>query len=125
MNRRPTLQKEHMSIKHIKGYLMSKGIPPAMVDKIREDLAWDAVEQSRDIKYDRIYSAVALLLRRKLKFGPKRIVDMLSGLDEIMEEAIKLNGRWDILMSELRDETGIVIRTDEENRVILENWREH
>lgn len=91
---------------------------------MRIDLTYDAVTQAEAIMYDRIYSAVALMLRKKLNFGAERIMKCLHGLDDVigstMTDEGKGNTGWTELMQELKDETGIVISSGDDGRLFAE-----
>lgn len=113
---------QNLTMNQIKGYLRQKGVPPAMFDTIRLALIDDAIRNSNALRTDRIFCLLALTLRKAYNFGRKRITDGMKVFDE-------LNGRftspdedvsWNELMQELRDETGLVIVTNTEDRIAFE-----
>lgn len=93
-----------------------------MFDTIRLALIDDAIRNSNALRTDRIFCLLALTLRKAYNFGRKRITQGMKVFDE-------LNGRftnpdeevsWNELMQELRDETGLVIVTNTEDRIAFE-----
>lgn len=108
--------------KSLKLYLLKHNIPPAMVDNIRAAFVNDAVREAQDMKYDRIYSGIALMLRQEFGFGAKRIMRGMRRFDGLCTKVAHDEITWEELMGELDRETGIVIRTDDENggRLICE-----
>lgn len=107
------------------------GVPKTMVDSILADLILYSVTEGKDLKYDRIYSGVALMLYRRYKLSGPEILEGLREFDRICGSVLDKdeNGEdianWTKLMEELRDETGIVIRTGDDNRLICEcEWEE-
>lgn len=112
----------------VKAYLAAHGIPRTMVDNIRTVLINDAIQESNAMKYDRIYTAVALAIRHEYGFGPERILRGLREFDRICGSVLGNEERderpWTEIMEELKEETGIVIHTGDENRLICEVSRE-
>lgn len=115
-------KKQNLTMQQIKGYLLQKGVPPVMFDTIRLALIDDALRNSNALRTDRIFCLLALTLRKAYNFGRKRITQGMKVFDE-------LNGRfsdpndevsWNELMQELRDETGLVIVTNTEDRIAFE-----
>lgn len=118
-----------MTLNEVCGYLASKGIPRSMINRIRLSLIYDAVTQGSDIKYDRIYAGMALMLRRAYGFGQERILKGLHMFDQIAGSVIAdddnpSNKDWMDIMAELKAETGIVIHTGDDNRLICEVSRD-
>lgn len=116
------MKNQNLTMQQIKGYLLQKGVPPAMFDTIRLALIDDAIRNSNALRTDRIFCLLALTLRKAYNFGRKRITQGMKVFDE-------LNGRftnpdeevsWNELMQELRDETGLVIVTNTEDRIAFE-----
>lgn len=116
------MKNQNLTMQQIKGYLLQKGVPPAMFDTIRLALIDDAIRNSNALRTDRIFCLLALTLRKAYGFGRKRITEGMKTFDE-------LNGRftspdedvsWNELMQELRDETGLVIVTNTEDRIAFE-----
>lgn len=120
---------QRMTIQAVYAYLARHGIPKGMVQQIQIALIYDAVTQGNDLKYDRIYTGIALMLRRTYGFGPERIMKGLREFDSICGSVLETdeNGNetanWPDLMERLEDETGIVIHTGEDNRLICEHRR--
>lgn len=118
-----------MTMNEVAGYLASKGVPRWMINRIRISLIYDAVTQGADIKYDRIYAGMALMLRRAYGFGQERILKGLHMFDQIAGSVIAdddnpSNKDWMDIMAELKAETGIVIHTGDDNRLICEVSRD-
>ena len=110
-----------MTIKQVEMYLLQKGIPRSMIQNIRISLTYDAVTQGHDIQYDRIFTGIALMLRKEFGFGPERIIRGLRRFDNECGSVIDDPEKdWGDLMKELKDETGIVIRTGDDDRLICE-----
>lgn len=104
-------------IKNLVGFLRAKGISQSMIDQIRIAFVNEAMAESSNMKYDRIYTAIALMLRRAYGFGHVRIFRGMNAFGDIMSSVAADDAKeWEELMAELDDETGIVIRTDCENR---------
>lgn len=108
------------TLKEITCYLKVKGVPKQMIEEIRMHLAYDAVTQGKAVQYDRIYTAVAIVLRKAFGFGPQRILKGLRCFDETVGSVLEPDADWTDLMDWLRDETGIIVRTDAEDRVVVE-----
>ena len=113
---------QQLTMAKVNAYLASKGVPKAMVRQIQLALVYDALTQGHDMKYDRIYTAIALMLRKELHFGVDRITRCLHAFDDICGSVLESEDDkdWTDIMQELKDETGIVVRTDESNRVFFE-----
>jgi hypothetical protein len=119
-----------MTMQQVEAYLARYGIPKQMIKKIRLALIYDAVTEGKDLKYDRIYTGIALAARRAYGFGPERILRLLREFDSICGSVLDDGEHtadprdWTDIMQELKDETGIVINTGEDNRLICEVSRE-
>lgn len=111
------------TIGQITGYLASRGIPKEMLRQIRLSLTYDAVTQSNEIKYDRIFAGIALMLHRTYGFGQDRIIRGLKSFDEIVGSVLDdaEDRDWKTIMEELKEETKIAIRTGDDNRLICES----
>ena len=110
------------TLDYIVAYLKGHGIPKSMINYIRRKLIYDSVTQGKNIQYDRIYTAIALMLNKEFGFGVKRITRGLRAFDDISASVLDDNPDnkdWTDLMEELRDRTGIVIRTGD-NRTVVE-----
>lgn len=107
------------NLKGITAYLQAKGIPKSMINEIRLALTNDAVKQSISVQADRIFTIVALTLREAYGFGYKRIFDGLKKFDELNQQAAD-DYIWPELMERLRDETGIVVKSGDDQRIAFE-----
>lgn len=108
------------SLQQITGYLKARGIPKQMIDQIRMSLTYDAVTQSKDIQYDRIYTGIGLMLRKEYGFGRERILRGLKCFDDTVGSVLDPDKDWTTVMDELRDDVGIIIRSGDENRLVIE-----
>ena len=119
-----------MTIQQVKGYLASKGVPKHMIDAIRTSLIYDAVTEGHDIQMDRIYTGIAIMLHKEYGFGVERILRGLRRFDDVCGSVLDKNmdgediADWTNLMEWLKAETGIVIHTGDDNRLICEVGRE-
>lgn len=119
---------QKITIQQVNAYLASRGIPKQMVRAIREALILDAVVEGTDLKYDRIYTAVGIMLRKTYGFGAERIIRGIRAFDQIcgsvLDEDEGGEGKdWTELMKWFQDETGIVIHTGADNRLVCESTR--
>jgi 3-deoxy-D-arabino-heptulosonate 7-phosphate (DAHP) synthase class II len=101
---------KNMTAKQVYAYLASKGIPKPMMHTIRDILADEAVREADNIRYNRIYTAIAIMLHRHLGFGRKRTLDALHYFDDLCGEMLNTDKNWGDLMKELDEELHIVIR---------------
>lgn len=111
------------TLQDIMGYLSMRGIPRKMINQIRMHLTYDAVTQSDAIKYDRFMTAAGLMLREEFGFGQKRIHRALKHLDDILvcvSDDTDNERAWPKVMEKLRDEVGIIIRSGDDNRLVME-----
>ena len=108
------------SLDQITGYLRVKGIPSQMIQQIRMALAQDAVQEADYLHWDRIYTAFALSVRRCYGFGQSRIMKCLQMVNDIMMEMGDGEKTWHEAMVELKEETGIVVRNGDDDRLIIE-----
>lgn len=105
-------------------------VPTKAFDMFREALIYDAVTEGKDVKYDRIFCGIALMLRDEYGFGAERIMRGLTRFDEICGSVLDVDedgnetADWPDLMQRLKDETGIVIHTGDDNRLIVEIGRD-
>lgn len=110
-------QTQSMAVAILKRY----GVPGHVIKSVMWELVNAAIQESKDMKYDRIYAAMALASHRAFGYGAKRIIKLLRAFDDLsLHVAEDENRTWDQLMVELRNETGLVVRTDEKNRLIFE-----
>ena len=119
---------QRLTLQWINAYLAKHGIPKHMIQEIQISMIYDAITQGHDMQYDRIYTGIALMLRKEFGFGVQRIMRGLHAFDEICGSVLADNPEnekdWTDIMQELKDETGIVIHTGDENRLIAEISRE-
>lgn len=100
-------------VKNLTGYLRARGIPQSMIEQIRICFVNEALAESSNMKYDRIYTAIALMLRRAYGFGHVRIFRGMQAFNDVMASVSRDDDpmEWEELMAELDRDTGIVIRT--------------
>lgn len=98
------------------GYLRSHGIPQKMIVKIKGAILHEALHESDALNVDRIYTAVALALRRNYKFGPQRIMKVLQELDKTLGPALGDEDKWKQMATECLLETRFVVQPAEEGR---------
>ena len=108
-----------LDIKQIAPYLRSKGVPQSVIKDIRMAFINDAVMNAGGVHADRLYTAVAMMLHDAYGFGHKRIFAGLAKLDELYER-IADDVKWVDVMSELREKTGIVVRSGSDDRIAFE-----
>ena len=106
--------------KFIKGYLLKHKVPPAMVDQMIVAMASDAMIEGTDAQYDRFFACIALTCKRVLGFDETQILNVLRGVDNIMVSVKNEEFSWNDIMDQCREETGYVMQTDAENRLVLE-----
>lgn len=121
---------QKLTMQQVYGYLASKGVPRTMVHAIRYSLIQDAVVEGTEMKYDRIYTGLALAIRRAYGFGPERILRGLREFDKIAGSVLISEDEeapsWTDIMQQLQDETGIVIHTGSDDRLVCEinrDWK--
>ena len=118
------------TMQYVYAYMLKHNIPKPMIDAIRTSLIYDALTEADDLKYDRIYTGIAVALRKELGFGPDRIVRVLRRFDEVCGSVLDVdeNGEdtanWTAIMEWLKEETGIVIHAGDDKRLICEVSRE-
>lgn len=109
-----------MSMNAVYAYLNSYGIPKHMCDRIRNTLAAEALQNGINLAYNRIYSAVALMLNKHLHFGRKRIMAALKVFDRICGSVLDTDRTWEDVMRELDDRTGLIIRCGDGEQLVCE-----
>lgn len=95
-------------------------IPKPMLEQVRAIMIQDAVIDGNSIAYNRIYTAVALMLHDHLHFGRKRIVAALHAFDDICGRVLDDEVSWPEVMQELDDKTGLIIRMNDEDKLTCE-----
>lgn len=111
-----------MNMKQVTLYLTKHGIPKPMINEIRMAFMDDAIRNGGNIQADRIYTSVALMLRRAYGFGAQRILKGLKCFDELNGSALE-DKTWEELMKELDEETGIIIRSGEDKDRLAFEYR--
>ena len=121
---------QKMTMQQVYGYLAQRGVPKHMIQMIQMSLIYDAITEGNDMKYDRIFTGIAIALRKECGWGAERILRVLRKFDEVCGSVLEkdLEGEelanWTKLMEWLKEETGIVIHTGEDTRLICEVSRE-
>jgi len=105
-------------------YMISHGIPRHTIKDIRMAMLNDAVQQAKDFKYDRIYSCLALAAHHAFGYELDDVVKLLKEFDRISGSIDQDEHTWNDVMNELEEKVGIVIFTDEQNRLVLEHKME-
>lgn len=95
-------------------------IPRPTLEMVRAVMIQDAVVDGNSMAYNRIYTAVALMLHDYLKFGRKRIVAALHCFDDICGRVMDDTTSWHDIMKELDDKTGLIIRMNEDDKLLCE-----
>ena len=95
-------------------------IPRPTLEMVRAVMIQDAVVDGNSMAYNRIYTAVALMLHDHLKFGRKRIVAALHCFDDICGRVMDDTTSWHDIMKELDDKTGLIIRRNEDDKLLCE-----
>lgn len=111
--------KTNLDMKQVTMYLKRHGIPQNMVESIRIAMTQDAVQNGNDIQTDRIFILLALVLHDCYGMGQKRIIKGLQMFDDYCGR-IADDLEWKDIMKELHDKTGLIVRTNEGNRLIFE-----
>ena len=109
-----------LTMKQIIPYLKGKGIPYPVIQMIRTALACDAVEEAGNLHWDRLYTAIALGLYRKHGFEGEELLDTLGAINAEMVRLEDDNLKWSSLMEELKEKTGVVVRTGDGIRLLAE-----
>lgn len=122
---------QRMTLDAVYRLLHMYGCSNYQINAIRESLIYYSVTEGTDVKYDRIYSAVAILLWRRYQLSGLEIYNALHDFDAVCGSVLRNDETgedgldWGDLMQELKDNTGIVIHTGDDNRLICEcEWEE-
>lgn len=111
-----------MTLQGVYALLGKYGIPKKTITMIREALTYDAVTEGKNVKSDRIFSAMALAIHNAYGFGYKRIYKVLIEFDRIAG-CLTADGEeerdWTDVMEELKAKTGIVVETREDGATRL------
>lgn len=119
-----------MTLQQVYAYMLHHNIPRPMIDAIRTSLIYDAVTEGHNLQMDRIFTGIAVAARKEYGFGPERILRLLRRFDNVCGSVLDKDADgndladWTKIMEWLKAETGIVIHTGEENRLICEVSRE-
>lgn len=120
---------QRMTMNQVYGYLASRGVPKMMIHAIRYSLIQDAITEGTDMKYDRIYTGIALAVRRAYDLEAEEILKALREFDKIAGSVLIRDDEtapsWTDIMQELKDETGLVIHTGPDDRLVCElaDWK--
>ena len=107
------------TIQQVTALLRSKGFSPAAIKTIRYAFIDDAIENARDVHADRIYTMVALMLYDCFGFEHEDIFAGLKRFEELHNKIVD-GTAWHEMMEELREKTGIVVRSESDNRIAFE-----
>ena len=132
MSRRKLTKNQRKSIDDFRLFLNKYySVPTKVFDSFREQLIYFAVTEANWLMYDRIYSGVALMLWRRYKLSGPEILEGLREFDAVCGSVLDKdeNGEdianWHDQMEELKEATGIVIHTGDDNRLVCEcEWKE-
>ena len=120
--------KEPLPISYWYAYLAKMGVPKHTVQMIQIAMIQDALTQSGNMKCDRIYTGIGLMLHDVFGFGQKRIFKGLHGFDDICGSVLSDDPEnekdWVDIMQRFKNETGIVIHTGGDDRLIAEVSRD-
>lgn len=106
-NKKPTFNRS----KEAFAYLRARyGIPQSMLEQIRIALAEDALADGEDMGFNRLYTAVVLMMHRVYGLEGDELVKGLAGLDEIMDWVVKKGVSWEEIMKTTYEETGILVQ---------------
>lgn len=108
------------TLKMFGAYLAARGIPKQTVNEIRMQLTYDAITQAKDLQYDRIYASIGLMLHEEFGFGRQRVVRGMKKFDEIAGSVLDPETDWTDVMNRLRDDVGIIVRTGDGDRLVVE-----
>lgn len=95
-------------------------VPAITLKHLRYTYANKAVQDSHEIKMNRLYTLLAIVCKDHLGFGMKRTQDLLNAYSTKYQEFYNSGCDWHALMQECRDKTGIIIRTGEEGDEVCE-----
>lgn len=132
MSRKKPTKGQQKSIEDFRLFLSKYyAVPTKVFDAFRESLIYYAVTEGDWLRYDRIFCGVAIMLWQRYKLSGPEILEGLKTYDSICGSVLDKdeNGEdtanWHDLMEKLREETGIVIHTGPDNRLICEcEWEE-
>lgn len=106
-------------------------VPTTVFDSFRTNLIYYAVTEGKWVQYDRIFVGIGKMLYQRYQLSGPEILKALGDFDAICGSVLDKdeNGEdtanWNKIMEEFRDATGIVIRTGDDNRLIVEcDWEE-
>lgn len=91
-------------------YLSKKGIPSSFVEKMVNEIADTCLKESDALRAERVFTALALAIRRTYGFGAARIVRGMAAFSRILEETSDDKVTWPELMEILDRETGLIVR---------------
>ena len=113
-----------LTITQVKAYLASKGIPQKMITVLIAAMVSDAITEADNMKVDRIYTIVALMLHDEFDMNSEDIIHGLQRLDSLFGEISDDDElHWTHVMERLDNECGLIIRSGDEHRIVIEYAR--
>lgn len=91
-------------------YLAKKGVPYSFVDKMVNEITDTCLKESDALRMERVFTALALAIRRTYGFGAYRISKGMAAFSRILEETADDKVTWPELMEILDRETGLIVR---------------
>lgn len=102
-------------IKMYKTYLAKNGIPYKKANEIMQDLGDIAIEETKDLQMNRIFTAMAFAINTHFEgIDAQDIIGCLTEFGNLME-GFQNGVSWLDIAQTLKDETGIVIRSEGEH----------
>lgn len=112
------MKKKSLSRDYVYGLLRSKNINDNTIRQIKECLTWEAVHEASNVQFDRIFTAMCMAIREEYGFGGKKILRAADRANKILISIGESEESWQDLMQNLREETGIIVRTGDDRFVI-------
>lgn len=117
------MKKNEIPARQIEKLLRAKyRVPDRLLKEYRYACCDKAVQDSHEIKANRLYTLLALVLHEQLGFGNKRVYKFLSAYSDRYEAFYNSGCKWAELMEECREKTGMIIRTGEEGDELCEYY---
>lgn len=91
-------------------YMAKHGIPSSYVNKMINEITDTCLKESDALRMERVFTALALALRRTYGFGAARIARGMAAFSRILEDTADDKITWPELMKILDQETGLIIR---------------
>ena len=133
MSRRNKLTKgQQKSIEDFRLFLNKYySVPYKVFDTFRELLIYYSLTEAEFIKVDRIYSGIAIMLWKRYDLSGPEIMEALRVFDATCGSVIaedkdeEETPDWTDLMTELKEQKGIVVHSGPDNRLVCEcEWEE-